>query len=109
MATLDDLREIALRLPDTREEVHFGGPCFRANNKQFALFWAKEQRTVLKLPGELQRFLFDVDSETFSPCPVGTVNWSYVELDNLSRGDLEHYVIEAWKCVVPKRVQAQLP
>jgi hypothetical protein len=104
VATFDDLREIAMRLPDVYEEAHIGGPCFRANDKQFAMFWQKEQRTVLKLPKDLQRMLFDAVSETFGPVRVGSVNWSYVELENLNKTDLEHYVTHAWRTVVPERL-----
>ena len=44
MASIDDVRRIALQLPGTTEVVHFGAPSFRAGKKIFA---------VLREPGKV--------------------------------------------------------
>jgi len=95
MATLDELRTMAMRLPGTNEVTHFGGPCFRVDKKQFALYWVKEERTVLKLPKKLQDMLFEVAADTFEPVQVGRSYWSYVAIEDLMTDELAHYVQEA--------------
>jgi hypothetical protein len=104
MATFDDLRNIALTLPGTYEDAHRGGAAFRVGGKKFALYWAEGGRTIMKLSPGHQHFLFEVCPETFSPCRVGTVNWSFVELENLEVAELRELTVEAWSTLVKKKV-----
>jgi hypothetical protein len=104
MAAFAHLKRVALTLPLVVEVDHFGGPSFTAKGKTFALWAAQSKRTILKLPQERQLILFDMWPETFAPCRVATVNWSYVELKNLNVKEVEAYTVEAWATVAPKRV-----
>jgi hypothetical protein len=70
--------------------------------KTFALRW--NDRVVLKLDKGHQELLFEVRPETFQKCPVATVYWSYVELDNLEDDELADLVLEAWAQIVPKKI-----
>lgn len=70
--------------------------------KTFALQWG--DRTVLKLDKTHQEFLFEVRPDTFQKCPVATVYWSYVALEDLDEAELADLVREAWSTIVPKTV-----
>jgi hypothetical protein len=104
MASFDDLREIALILPGAYEDRRRGGPAFRVNGRKFALWWAEGGRAILKLSPPHQERLFELRPETFEPCPVGRVNWSFVDLEALDLAELRDLVVEAWATVAPRRV-----
>lgn len=70
--------------------------------KTFALKWSG--RAVLKLDRGHQELLFEIRPGTFQKCPVATVFWSYVALEDLDEQELEALVLEAWSQIVPKRV-----
>lgn len=109
MATLDDLRRLALELPGAHEVTYKGDPWFNVGKKTFALAPgddAADGRAILKLDRAHQALLFEIRSETFQPCKVATVHWSYVRLAHIEPAELSALVREAWAAVVPKRVSA---
>ena len=82
MASIEDLRRLALALPGAWETTYRGEPWFQVGKKSFALHW--KDRFILKLDKEHQHFLFEVRPQTFQPCPVGTGGvWSFVVLEDL--------------------------
>jgi hypothetical protein len=103
LATFGDLRAVALSLPGAHEDTHRGGPAFRVGGRKFALWWAQGGRTILKLSPPHQELLFAVRPETFEPCSVGRVNWSFVDLAALDLAALRDLVVEAWATVAPRR------
>lgn len=103
MASLEDLRRLALALPGAWEDSYRGEPWFQVGKKSFAL--RSKDRVILKLDREHQHFLFEVRPETFQPCKVGTGGvWSYVVLEDLDEEELADLVLEAWSAIVPKKV-----
>jgi hypothetical protein len=102
----EDLRALALALPEAEEHDHFGRPSFRVRGKIFATLLVDERRTNLKLPREEHEALVASDPETF-----GTVTWgpqirTSVRLDRVDPAELAELVEEAWRTVAPKRVVA---
>ena len=106
MADLAALRAVALTLPEVSERSSYGEPDFCFRGKSFALQW--QGRIILKLDRAHQDLLFEIRPETFKPCKVATVHWSYVELDHIEESELRTLVIEAWTTVAPKRMAAAL-
>jgi hypothetical protein len=111
MATLDDLRRLALALPGAHEITHtqdFGAaPWFNVGKKTFALAPTSPEaagRAVLKLDRAHQDLLFEARPDVFQPCKVATVHWAYVDLGKLEAAELETLVREAWSQVAPKKV-----
>jgi hypothetical protein len=104
MASFQDLRNIALSLPLSYEDLHFGGPAFRVNNRKYALRWLETGQTILKLPRDRQETLFRSRPGVLQPLKVGTVFWSAVALGRLNRTDLRELVVQAWSTVVSKTV-----
>ena len=77
MATFAELRRFGLALPGVIEHPHMGQPSF------------------------------DVSPEIFTPCPVGTGMWSYVDIGKLNDKELQGLIIEAWSQVTTKRARDQ--
>ena len=106
MADLAALRAIALALPEAAERFSYGEPDFCFRGKSFALQW--QGRIIFKLDRAHQELLFEVRPETFSPCKVATVHWSYVRIEDLDEDELRALLIEAWATLAPKRMAAAL-
>lgn len=125
MAEWDEVRTLALALPETIEAVSFGVPHWRVRNRGFV--WERPlRRTDLEFLGipdqpwpvlgarvddEAVKFaLIDDDPEVFFTTPHFD-GWSaiLVRLDRISRRRLEEVVDDAWFAVAPKRLaQARL-
>jgi len=106
MASLEDLRRLSLALPGAHEVTYKGDPWFNVGKKSFAL--NVRGRTILKLDRGHQELLFEVRPETFQKCPVATVYWAYVALDDLDEAELSELVLEAWSQIVPKKTSRPL-
>ncbi len=104
MSTIDDLRRIALALPEAYEQPHFDITSFRVAKKLFVTCDEQKNRATLKLDRGHQTMLFEVRPEAFSPAIWGKLVWTYVELDQVTPTDLEGLVTRAWRLVAPTRL-----
>lgn len=110
MATLDDLRAIALSLPLTAEETDRSGePAFRVEGRhKFAV--CREDGVLLKLEFGYQEWLFDERGDVFSRVRVGHYDWAFAALGDLEREELAQLVTKAWAREAPRKVaKAYLP
>ena len=108
MATFAELRRFGLALPEVVEHPHMGQPSLRARGKMFALWSEANRNTIMKLDRAHQDMLFEVSPKIFTPCPVGTGMWSYVDIGKLSSPELKALMVEAWSQVVPKKLRDTL-
>jgi hypothetical protein len=102
----EDLRALALALPEAEEHDHFGRPSFRVRGKIFATLLVDERRTNLKLPREEHEALVASDPETFGTVTWGSLIRTSVRLDRVDPAELAELVEEAWRTVAPKRLVA---
>jgi hypothetical protein len=102
--TVDDLRALALALPEAEEHDHFGRPSFRVRGKIFATVLEADGRTNLKLPREEHEALVASDPETFGTVTWGALIRTSVRLDRVDPAELAELVEEAWRGVAPKRL-----
>ena len=107
MASIEDLRRLALALPGAHEVTYKGDPWFNVGKKTFGL--ALSGRVVLKLEKPHQELLFEIRPDTFQPCKVATVHWAYVQIGHLDEAELAALVREAWAQIVPKKVSQLRP
>jgi hypothetical protein len=103
VATWDDIRAVALSLPEVRED-HEGpdAASFRVGTKGFVQTW--RGRVVMKLDRGRQELLFEARPEVFSPMNAGALRWSWVEIAALDGAEIADLVREAWTQVVPKKL-----
>ncbi|WP_437506390.1 MmcQ/YjbR family DNA-binding protein [Sorangium sp. So ce1099] len=107
MISSDDLRRLALSLPEAEVQDHFGKPSFRVRGKIFATHWVQEEAAVLKLSLEEQDSLARAQPDVFSVTPWGHQGWTRVELRRVDPALLEELLVGAWRRVAPKRTVAQ--
>ena len=123
MATWDDVRRLALRLPQTEEQTSRDGlPAWRVKDKSFA--WERPLRPsdlralgdaapngpilAARVPdlGAKQALLAD-DAEVYFTIPhFNGYPAILVRLDRIPLDELEELLVEAWLCRAPKRLAA---
>ena len=108
--TLDDVRRIALSLPEAEEKLTWETDItFRVRDKIFAIGGEGATYVSIKASLETQAELLDMDPETFaSSAYVGRFGWVTVDLGRVDRGLLESLIREAWRRTAPKRLAATL-
>jgi hypothetical protein len=106
MATLEDVRRIALALPGAQELQDHGGNWFNVGKKTFVLYGFPSARWIFKLPKSRQEFLFEANPDVFQPYRAGAMLWSYVDVAALTPEEIKVYVTEAWTTIVPRKVSA---
>jgi hypothetical protein len=118
MATQDDVRRIALSLPETTEEP--GGFRFLVAGKQFAWVWLERAEPkaprvpnpevlAVRVADKLEKeSLLAVDSEKFFSEPhYDGYPAVLVRLRAVDPSELEDLLTDAWRTRAPKRLVAQ--
>jgi hypothetical protein len=110
MPTFDDVRRIALGLPETDEVLTWETDItFRVRSKIFAIGGEGADRVSIKQSPEVQAELIDLDPETFqSSAYVGRFGWVTVDLGRVDPAQLEELLRTAWRRTAPKRLAATL-
>ena len=108
MPTADDLREIALSVPDTEERLTWGShPTFRVRDKIFAILSEDGLAASIKATLAEQAALIATDPETFGVAShVGRYGWITVRLERVDPDHLRELLVEAWRQTAPKRLAA---
>ena len=107
MATNQQLRTLALSLPEVAEKSHFGRPDFRVRDKIFAGLSGPEVGYV-KLTPELQAGLIGARPEAFFAASGawGLKGWTHMRLAHLASAELKELLTEAWLLTAPKQLRA---
>lgn len=104
MLTRDDVRRIALALPEAYEEAHFDIPSFRVAKKIFCTIHLDHPRIVLKLAPEDQHNLLDGVAVTPADGIYGRKGWTFVWFERIDPTRLGDLLRLAWATVAPKRL-----
>lgn len=105
----EDVRALALMLPEAIEGAHQGHPDFRIGGRVFATLWTDEDRVVVKLTPELQAEMVEAWPDGFEPVPGawGSRGWTSVDLFAVEEGVLRIALLAAWKTVAPPGLVAR--
>ena len=119
MASWDDVRSIALDLPETSERLSYGHPSWRVRDKGFV--WERPLRAAdLDVLGERapagpilgarvehlvakQALLEDAPSVYFTTSHFANTAAVLVRLEPIALAELEEVVVEAWLARAPAR------
>lgn len=104
MPTLpEDVRVLALLLPDAIEGAHQGHPDFRVGGRIFATLWPDEQRVVVRLTRRTQAERVAANPAVVEPVPGswGARGWTSVELHAADEEMLRSVLLSAWRTVAP--------
>ena len=111
MATEEQVRRIALSLPETQERPSYGTPGFRVADRLFARLREDGESLVVWVAdeGEKQSMLQSDPDKFFTTThydghPSVLVRWPLLDQD-----ELIELLTEAWRIRAPRRVLAQHP
>jgi len=106
MAAQDDIRRLALGLPEANEQDHHGIPSFRVNGKIFCTIHQDQPRMMLKLAPEDQHNLCAGRAGTIEPVPGywGRKGSTFVYYEQVELEELAQLIRLAWAGVAPKRL-----
>ena len=123
MADWDDVRRIALALPETSERPQWGNASWRVRNKPFvwerplresdlrALGDAAPDGPILGVRvehlGAKEAMIADDPSVYFTTPHFDGYAAVLVRLDEIALDDLEEVIAEAWLCQAPKRLATE--
>jgi len=106
--TGDDLRQMALALPEVEEKVTWEVDItFRVRDKIFAIMGPDGDEASIKATLEVQQALVASEPETFSASHyTGRFGWTTVRLAGLEADELRELIEDAWRRTAPKRLAA---
>jgi hypothetical protein len=106
--TIDDVREYVADLPRSYEVFVRGRVKFRVKQIVYLAFSKDETLMGFAFPKEERRMLIETEPDKFMyPRPTDMrFNWVVGRLEKLSQREMEEYVFDAWRMVVPKGVAA---
>ena len=99
----EDVRALALLLPEVVEAAHQGHPDFRLGGRIFATLWVEEERVVLRLtPDDQARVIADAP-DLFAPVPGawGRRGWTSLDQWDVDEAALRAVLLAAWRNVAP--------
>lgn len=112
---LEAVRRACLRLPESVERLSHGGPAFFVGTGRCFCMVLDNHHGDGRLavwcaaPEGVQADLVDSDPERFFRPPyVGHRGWLGVQLTETDADELDAILREAYRCVAPKRLLAQL-
>jgi hypothetical protein len=102
--TVDDIRRLALSLPEAVEQPHFDRTSFRVRDKIFATLHPNGEWVMLKLPIEVKEAVIAADPQAHIALPGA---WersgsTQLEIGRMDEGKLTDLVLLAWRGVAPK-------
>jgi hypothetical protein len=111
MPTFDDVRSIALALPEVEEILTWEVDItFRVRKKIFVIGGEGADRISVKATIPAQAELLDLDPETFASAPyTGRFGWVTVDLARVDPSMLRGLLRDAWRSVAPAKLRDQLP
>ena len=111
MPTFDDVRSIAMALPEVQEKLTWGTDVtFRIRDKMFVVGADGSEGISLKASLTAQTDLIDLDPETFSVAAyVGRYGWVSIKLERIDQELLEKLLRDAWRSTAPKKLRDQVP
>lgn len=104
----EDVRALALLLPDVVEGAHMGHPDFRVCGRIFATLWTDEDRVVVKLAPEMQAVMIEAEPDVFGAIEGawGRRGWTNVDLTMADEDTLRSALLAAWTDVAPPALVA---
>lgn len=106
----DDVRRIALSMPQSTEQTHFDSASFCVGQKIFCNLAKGAPRATIKLSSEDQHNLVADDPAAISPVPGywGQKGWTEVRFAALDEDRLTTLMRLAWVSVAPKSLSRSI-
>lgn len=110
MVTVEQVREVALSLPETTEKVAWGQPTFRVRGRIFASVGDDDAAIGIKVPREERAELIAHEPHKFfmKPGHDDNFHWMRVRLAAIDLDELRTILVDSWRQAAPKRLAAEL-
>jgi hypothetical protein len=110
VATIDDVRALAVQLPRSYEALVGDRVKFRVGRIVYLAFSRDESLMGFAFPKDERDALVASEPQKFvMPRPSDLrYNWVVARLDQIEQQEMREIVVDAWRMVVPKRVAADL-
>jgi hypothetical protein len=110
MASADDVRALALKLPRSYQVEVRGVEKFRVGRIVWLAFSGDDQIAGLAFPKEERDGVIAAEPEKFMYPRQSDLryNWIHVRLSELDDDEARELVLDAWRMVVPKRLAADV-
>ena len=109
MVSFDDVRELALELPETEEATSYGTPAFKVRRKLFARLREEGDVLVVKVERDERAALIESEPDVYFFTPhYENYGFVLVRLDAVERDELREILTESWRLAAPKRLVAEL-
>ena len=105
--TSDDVRRLALAMPEAIEADHHGFPSFRVRGKIFCTLRPETARLMVKLDSEDQLNFREAHPDAIAPVPGywGRKGATFVECPELDEALIQTLLDIAWRKVAPKSLR----
>jgi len=101
----EDVRQIAITLPNVEEGTSYGTPAFKVKGKLFVRLKEDGETLVVKVdPDERDMLLKASPDSLFLTDHYVNYPWVLVRLPVVSREELEERIVEAWRLAVPSKL-----
>jgi hypothetical protein len=110
MATEDDVRRIALSLPETTEKPWFGSPGFRVKDKGFLRIRSEAEGALVVFVedlGEKEALLASDPQKFFTTPHYDGYPTVLVNLPAVDEDELTELIVDSWRHKAPVRVRKQ--
>jgi hypothetical protein len=106
LVTIDDVRNLAQKLPRSYEALVGGRVKFRVGRIVYLSFSRDETIMGFAFPKEERDWLIGGSPEKFTQPSRGDLryNWVLARLSELDKREMEELVVDAWRMVVPRRL-----
>ncbi|HEV7626373.1 MAG TPA: MmcQ/YjbR family DNA-binding protein [Streptomyces sp.] len=105
--TAEDVRRVALGLPETTEKPAWGSPTFRVAGKMFASLGDDDTAIGVKCPKEERGELIAAEPEKFFVKPGHDDNYNLVRVRLSALEDVEELravLLDSWRQAAPRRL-----
>jgi hypothetical protein len=107
MATLDDVRRLALSLPETSERPCYGTPGFYVRKNLFARIRSDEESVVVKVDMGERELLIGAEPDVFFLTDhYREYAYVLVRVEAIEEDELLEVLTDSWLLVAPKRLRA---
>jgi hypothetical protein len=108
MISGEELRRLALSLPEVEERETWGEATFRVRDKIFFMLSPSEQEASVRTSLEEQSMLLDLHPDAFTIAHyTGRYGWVSVQLSAVDLDLIREIVVKAWRRTAPKRLVAE--
>ena len=109
MATIEDVRKVALSLPRSYEALVRDRVKFRVGRIVYLAFSRDEKQMGFAFPKWEREALVASEPDKFLMPSRGDMRYHWVEvrLEVIDEQEMRELVLDAWRMVVPKRVAAE--